>query len=370
MKKGNIYMTLTAVALMSVTACSNTAYDIIDNGVYISEAENSNLKQIKVDDTGGKTTVTVRAAAPYNEDVHVTVGAATAAELAAFNKKNGTSYVALPDTNYTLSTTEVILPKGKITASTIELGVKSLSAQLINTGDKFVIPITIKSADNAIHEVAKTMFFSIDQVIVTQAAYIKEGKQITVTMDDQIKTVPWTMEYRVWVKDLSLVQSLESWGAGPATEIYLRWGDANVDPHLIMMKTQGGQFISTKKATAGKWYHHAWVHDGKTVKLYINGELDAQMDSPGKVSELTKNMGLYAGHSDVMYSEFRFWTTARTQKQIKDNMFSVSPTSEGLEVYLKLNDGTGNSFKESTGKHNIKASSTNVEWKQIRSDEQ
>jgi hypothetical protein len=372
MKKRILYMTLALGGLFYLTACQNAAYDVIDNGVYISEAENSNLKKVTVDDTGGKATVTIRSAAASTSDMHITVGAASAEDLATFNKRNGTSYVALPANNYVISNADVTLPVGKITAPSVEVQIKPLTEEQINSGDKYILPISILSADGSIQETAKTMFYAIDQVITTQAPFLKTGN-IDVKMEKQIKTLPWTLEYRVWVKSLdpNSAMSVESWGAGPATEIYIRWGDANVDGRRIMMKTQAGQFISTKQAKSGQWYHHAWVHDGKTVKLYINGELDAQMDSPGKISELGKEMGLYTGYIGSMFSEFRFWSVARTQKQIKENMFSVNPSAEGLELYLKLNEGTGKTFKDYAGKNGVTATASGtVEWNQIRSDQQ
>lgn len=365
-------MTLALGGLFYLSSCQNAAYDVIENGVYISEAENGNLKKVTVDNTGGKATVTLRAAAASVNDTHISIGRASNEELAAFNKRNGTSYVALPEGNYSISNTDVTLAGGKITAPSVEVSIKPLTEEQINSGDKYILPISILSADGTIQETAKTMFYSIDQVIITQAPYLKSGN-ISVKMEKQIKTLPWTLEYRVWVKSLNprAAMSVESWGAGPASEIYIRWGDANVDGRLIMMKTQSGQFISTKQAKSGQWYHHAWVHDGKTVKLYINGELDAQMDSPGKISELAKEMGLYTGYIGSMFSEFRFWSVARTQKQIKENMFSVNPTSDGLELYLKLNEGTGKAFKEYAGKNGVTATATGeVEWNQIRSDQQ
>lgn len=372
MKKIIVNIGLIVGSLLYFTACQNATYDVIENGIYISEAASSNTSKVMVDDTGGKATVTVRSAQAYDEDVNIKVGGATEAQLAAFNKRNGTSYVALPTSNYTLSGTDVILEKGKVTAPSISIAIKPLTTEQINTGNKYVLPITIVSASKDIHETSRTMFYLIDQVIVTKAPYFPGGV-LSVNLEKQITTLPWTLEYRVWVNELRANQamSVESWGAGPATEIYIRWGDANVDGRLVMMKTQGGQFISTKQAKSGQWYHHAWVHDGKTVKLYINGELDTQMDSPGKISELGKTMGFYTGYSGSMFSEVRFWSVARTQKQIKDNMFSVSPSSDGLEMYLKLNEGEGTSFKDYAGRQKIEASATKgVEWRTIRSDEQ
>lgn len=374
MKRNILFKTLILAYIFSLASCENSPYGVIENGIYISEAENLNINKITVDDKGGIATVTVRSASFYDKDVHVKLGEATQEELAIFNQHNGTSYKMLPDTCFSLSSNEVIVTKGKVSAPTVEVKVKPLGSKMIESGDKYVLPISITSSDETVHKSAKTMFYTIDQVIITSAPYLK-GQEINVELDKKITTLPWTLEYRIWVENLyssNFAQSVSYWGAGPATEIYFRWGDANLPGNIIMIKTQGGQFISTKPAKSGQWYHHAWVHDGKTVKLYINGEFDTQMDSPGKISELEKTLGLSSGKTAYMWSEWRFWSVARSPKQIKENMFSVNPATEGLEVYLKLNEGKGDTFKDWAGKHNVKAvANGKIEWKSgIRSDEQ
>ena len=56
-------------------------------------------------------------------------------------------------------------------------------------------------------------------------------------------------------------------------------------------------------------------------------------------------------------SEARFWTVARTQQQIQENMLTVDPKSEGLEVYYKLN-GT-DQYKAEDGKMRIRNATGN-----------
>ena len=39
--------------------------------------------------------------------------------------------------------------------------------------------------------------------------------------------------------------------------------------------------------------------------------------------------------------EVRIWDCPITQTQIKDNMYTIDPKSEGLQGYWKMNEGTG-----------------------------
>ena len=353
-------------------------YSTVKNAIYISEAEDTNIKNIQLDEKGGVTFLTVRSASFYDDNVSVKIGAATVSEIDDFNKRNGTSYITLPEDNYTLSETDLVIEKGNVRAPLITINLKPLTKEQIDSGDKFVLPLSIISSDEETLKNAKCIFYILDQIIITSVPKIKSGNDIKVSYPEaNIKTLKWTLEYRVnsaFLPSSSTAQGLLYLGAGPATEIYLRFGDADVPGNRIMMKTQGAQFISNKDLKPNTWYHMAWVHDGKTVKSYINGEFDAQMDSPGHISELNNDMSIFSGtREQYMGSEFRFWTVARTQKQIKDNMFSVNPKTEGLAIYLKLNEGVGDDFKDSAEKYKVTAHSSRsgIEWLDgVRSDEQ
>ena len=62
-------------------------------------------------------------------------------------------------------------------------------------------------------------------------------------------------------------------------------------------------------------------------------------------------------------SELRFWTKAVTPTQLQNNMFNVDPTTDGLEAYWKLDEGSGNEFADATGHGNICTSTGYTEWK-------
>ncbi|MCT4646007.1 MAG: DUF1735 and LamG domain-containing protein [Carboxylicivirga sp.] len=371
------YIIVFVITLLAVSSCKESEYGVIDNSIYISEAKISNIKKVMIDDKGGNSTVTLNTASFYEQDVNAQVGLASEGELAKFNERNGTSYKMLPEANFELSDSKVSINAGNISAKPIVVDIKPLTKEQIDSGDKFVLPISIQSANVEMLNKAKTIFYVIDQVIITSVPMIEHGNKIKVSYEgDNIETVPWTVEYRINARTVHTsnnAQSLGYIGAGPATEIYFRYGDANVPGNRIMIKTQGSQFISNVDLKPKTWYHMAWVHDGKTVKLYINGKYDTQMDSPGAVSIINKEFTFADGTDDqYMVSEYRIWSAARTQKQIQESMFSVNPKTEGLEIYLKLNEGEGRVFKDYAGKRTVTATTaSDISWKDgVRSDEQ
>ena len=114
-----------------------------------------------------------------------------------------------------------------------------------------------------------------------------------------------------------------------------------------------------------KWYHLAFVCEGKKLSLYVNGALDSSMDLPGKVTNLAKNINF--GNTDylranVKVSELRLWTKARTQSEIVNNMYSCTPKTPGLEAYWKMNEGKGDIINDATGHGNTGKVVSVPEW--------
>ncbi len=65
--------------------------------------------------------------------------------------------------------------------------------------------------------------------------------------------------------------------------------------------------------------------------------------------------------------QVRFWSKARSQMEIANNMYNVDPTSSGLEGYWKMDEGEGNVFKDSSPHGRdayLNNSGLNVTWEQ------
>jgi hypothetical protein len=360
--------------ITSFAACNDAEYSVKKDVVFLSEAQNSNSKKIILDDKGGSASASIRISGIASKDIKATLG--TDAEvLNAFNKRNGTSYELLSPEYYSFSDTQTIIKAGTTSAPSINLTIEPLPEKLANSGKKFAIPVTIKEAEgNELLSAAKSMVYILDQVIITNAPIMTNHTTLKVTSNgDVINTTNWTVEYSLnssYLPTSTTAQGLLFIGAGSGVEIYFRLGDAAVPGNLIMIKTQGSQFISTVELQKDTWYHFAWVHDGKTVKLYVNGKFDTQMDSPGKESQINTEFTFESPRQSFMWSEFRLWSVARSEKQIQENRYACDPAAEGLEIYLKMNEGQGRSVIDYANKHGISGEfSTDINWKiGIRSD--
>ncbi|OJJ21013.1 hypothetical protein BKI52_10590 [marine bacterium AO1-C] len=97
------------------------------------------------------------------------------------------------------------------------------------------------------------------------------------------------------------------------------------------------------------WAHVAFVIDGGTLRLYINGKEEALGASPAVVAPSvstrfgTRTTGTF-GFTGVI-DEARFWSVVRTQQQIRENMHLVLTGSEsGLANYFQFNETSGNAL--------------------------
>ena len=138
----------------------------------------------------------------------------------------------------------------------------------------------------------------------------------------------------------------------------LRAGDVGVANNQVQFALQVGttqqvKLNSTARLTAGTWYHIAGTYDGATMKLYINGQLDASRAQTGAavangVFALGRNYEpgrILNGFLD----EARAWKRVLSQAEIQANACSVSATATDLEAYWPLNEGSGTTTLDVTG---------------------
>lgn len=171
------------------------------------------------------------------------------------------------------------------------------------------------------------------------------------------------MSFEGWVKPaafksafpyISTVMGIES---GSNTAL-LRFGDASLaNNKLQFVLNIGGtqrKLASATSFSTNTWYHIAATYDGATMKLYVNGTLDASMAQTGSV---TANSTFNIGYSYEMarvfsggMDEIRVWKKALTAAEIAGKCY-VNPASTGLEAYWRMGhaDGSGTTAQDTTG---------------------
>jgi hypothetical protein len=95
----------------------------------------------------------------------------------------------------------------------------------------------------------------------------------------------------------------------------------------------------------GQWYHIAAVRDNGAWKLYVNGVLQplTNFTIPNTPTQQFSVGNSYYSNENFVgcIDETRFWTVARTQQQIQDNMYiKLTGEETGLLAYYNYDQGT------------------------------
>lgn len=342
------------VAVGSFTAACQSEYDIIENGVYLTDAQSSQAKRVTIDDKGASTQVSARLGSPAEGDVTVSYGF-DAAALQAYNAKNGVDYQLLPEKYYSFSETQATIKAGEVSSAPVDLIIKPFD-EGVDATKKYAIPISIVSASGAdIIQASSSLMILIDQVIITTVPYLNGGNHITVSPAEPLTGLSaWTLEWNLYM-DAFNRNNVTQWtinGLDGKVTVYTRFGDVTCDPNQFQAKIGASKPQSITRFTANKWYHLAFTYDGANLRLYVDGKLDFTYPhaTPGEVfafKDIT-----FANAANMQYtlkgkvSELRVWSVARSQAEIENNMYVVSPDTPGLEVYWKCNEGSGTVIKD------------------------
>lgn len=165
----------------------------------------------------------------------------------------------------------------------------------------------------------------------------------------------FTMECWIKLDDLTNVQ-----GQNPIYGEYTNTTTGGLTANYLFVNDEGklifdqylppqSSLISNTALTINKWYHIAYVKNGTTEQLFINGTLD--MTRIGAVEPVEQREFAHIGartgagatprYFKGTIDEFRIWNIARTQQEIQVSMKSeLFDSSPNLELYLKLNEGS------------------------------
>lgn len=391
-----------ALCFAVLAGCEDANKGVIDNAIYLSEANQSIDKKVSVDNKGGTATLTVRAGEIVSQKITAEFVRDTDL-LDKYNKRNGTAYVALPADMYEIENPVVEISGGSVSAATTTVKIKPLTQEMIDSGDKYALPVSITNVSGGLSvlESAGGIVYLLDQVIVTSVPIIGRVVGVSSPIQGRLKLrnedynlATWSFEMRVNMSKLGLeigkLNNQAIWNMGipegykPTDgQVYIRFGDTPIKGNVLQVKLKGGsaQLNCNTEFNANQWYHLAFVCDGSKVSVYVDGELDSSIDLPvgsfhfGGYIAMASSGTYFA--AELMASEVRFWTKAISQQQIKNNMFAINPQTEGLEGYWKMNEGTGVLFNDATGHGNNgfatmdgKNPWSSINWKDnVRSDE-
>ncbi|MEI7595781.1 MAG: LamG-like jellyroll fold domain-containing protein [Bacteroidota bacterium] len=134
-----------------------------------------------------------------------------------------------------------------------------------------------------------------------------------------------------WIKTTTMAAEREivGWGKSGSNDVV----EFRVNNNKLQFGIDYGGWsvaTSTSDVNTGNWTHVAAVKDGTTVKLYVNGKLDATESVTGtpvvdimEIGNLFYNSGQRSYYFPGDIDEVRIWNSVRTQVQIAAGMKNV-----------------------------------------------
>lgn len=355
MKKINIVNFIIAFTVIAFIGCENAEYEVKDNNVYLSDATTSEAKVV-VMEGNINIDVNIRLAKKLDHDVELYIKI-NPTLLEEYNKANATEYNLIPNIE--------IPDKGKVIIPAGEIGAlcRIPLADFDMKGKRYAISVELSDVATKGIERSNTLskfVYLISKPLITSVPVMKGYNE------KMVRTAPATL-WGITTKEWSLEcltnmsgysnnnQAIFNMGSKDH-EIYIRFGDANSPYNYLQIKTLGGQVETKRDLEQKKWYHWAFVYDGKTLTVYRDGEFNVKFEPPMPKGGAIRfdyvemiSSGSYFRDQCKM-SQVRLWKKAISGDQIKNNMhFSIDPTNPNLIGYWPMHEGKGNTFADITG---------------------
>ncbi len=171
------------------------------------------------------------------------------------------------------------------------------------------------------------------------------------------------LSFEGWIKPSSFksgspyISSIMGTEVSDSNSALLRLGDGNLANNklqfVLSINNVQQKLASNTALNANTWYHVAATYDGTTMKIYINGVLDASRSQTGSInSNGAFNVGyLYSTSRNFngKIDEVRVWKRALTQTEISQNTCNVTLPATSLTAYWKFNEGSGTSVQDTSG---------------------
>ena len=320
-----------AFAACCVVSCQDSESDLLKQKVYFD----GNLQKVEMPDTGSSLDVdiTSRLSNKQGEAVDVSYSLADSSLVALYNSKYGTDYVAFKHQNVTFSKTSSTIAAGSIYADKVSLILNNLDQ--LEAGKNYMLPIKLHSSSTPVIDGEDVEYIILAKPVKITKAGDFYNKYISVKFPAGTYFKSFTYE--------ALVHSIW-WGSnctimGSEGLMIFRVGDVGGGISSVALTYDQATGKTVMYLNGTKWAESAWNIPGFDPNADVGFNI-------GKIPGFPWGERPFYGYM----SEIRVWSVARSENQIKQNMLSVDPKSDGLELYFKLNGSetvNGNKIKDS-----------------------
>lgn len=364
--KKNINIIAIAVSALALSACTAIQEkDLLSPKVYFETVESTIEVTDGVDDLN--LDLRARLSSGCNKEVTVSFEICKKEEVERYNLIHGTNYAPFDKSCAILKKKNTRIPAGEIYTSTITLELLELSQ--VKEGDISVLPIRIQEASVDMIASESIVYYIIKKPVKLMKAFKFSNNYIYVPIAADKEYTSLTFETLLNVSSFNSNNTV----MGHEGTCILRIGDEGGGLARNLLQIAGKkEYNVAEPLVTNKWYHLAFTYDqpsGKTY-IYVNGvkAAESSWDTPSFLlgGPEAGGGGFYIGavHGfmwgerpiNAYFCETRLWSVARSEKEIIQNMLGVSPDSDGLEFYYKMN---GNDLKNTDGKWIVEDASKN-----------
>lgn len=392
------------IPLLLFAAVSCSRFDAVEkvfgNSAYLDVSALDRIQAATFSNTVETATkeLSVTLAYPADKDITATVSVDESL-VPEYNSRYGTDYQMLPAQYLDFESATVTIEAGKVNSEKVVLGFRNLMGEgegqtgAMEIDKTWLLPISLKSKDIDIMQSSAVAYYLVKRSsAITVAVQLTDDFLCFPRLDDPAETelkavyndlTAVTYEALVCIDkydtdnvDISTIMGVEQY-------LLLRIGDANFERQQLQFDGSGGgtQFgkvpsksDAAKKLSTGQWYHVAATYDQTTriARIYLNGKLLDEAKDVGVTGSSEENRIRLAPRTTVngqagegycflignsynrnrplqgKIAEARVWRTARTQQEIRENMYRIdAPESyEDLLGYWKCNDGKGDTVTD------------------------
>ena len=364
---------IAAIVLAAATGCNDAELRPIDNAAYIAEAYKATSTMLSFsNDESAQTTLTARLGDRAASDVTFRFEVSPEV-LNRYNELNGTSYVLLPETAYTLSKDPVVIGVGEASASPLQVEILPYSEEMKESGVTYALPVKLYSADGRMQVLGDNSEFliicnwmRIVPAPIFNAEYEStfDSQKLNRVMFDMgeeaITFQAYTFEFLMYMDEFASVDNmmivgLDGQEGGLTNRMWVRFELNGGDPinRWMQLNTMVKPAVyATTPNQAKTWQHVAITFDGTTTRLYLDGSQVGEKVAPNPTIKFRYFSLLPQPVSfkrSVSFREVRLWNVARTASQLANNATNVDPNSNGLLGYWKMDEGQGYTFNDATG---------------------
>lgn len=401
MKKISLTSAFAAGLLVfSLVSCNDAENSVIENRVYIAEADAAAAQDLALNDGGASVSLFARLAKPIGNDVTVKIGL-NDKHLTEYNGRNQTEYESVPAT-YVSYPSSVTIPAGSISAE-IRVDVNNFQPE---SGVDYAIPICLTESQGLdLTGNSSNLILTLSSPLIQKApAFYYSNSLLLEPANSEwgVELSSFTLEWmsRVTnpgnnggysVNNQAIFSAISSSsGEAGSDELYIRFGDLVYSRrggsgylyNFLQVKAMGSQFDTGDPNDYplqwGQWYHFAITFNGAdgVMYLYQDGQQVGKLETGRTTPYILDGMNMFSSgmtyfRDYVEMAQLRMWKTVRTQGQIEKfmhkevkyndpNLVFYIPMSEGDDNATVLKDVTGNGHDMSIGNNGSRK--TAMKW--------